>query len=41
MKNLQSKDLPFRTLDEFYKPTTKAKSGEGIKVFPKTHDADK
>jgi hypothetical protein len=27
--------MPFRTIDEFYKPFYKEKVGEGIKVFPK------
>ena len=29
--------MPFRTIDEFYKPFYKEKAAEGIKVFPKSN----
>jgi hypothetical protein len=34
MNYLESEAMPFRTLDKFYKPSGKVKTGEGIKVFP-------
>lgn len=34
MNSLESKDMPLRTLDQFYQPFYKEKSSEGLKVFP-------
>ena len=37
MLGLESKEMPLRTIDRFYDPPIRSKSGQGIKVFPSLH----